>query len=153
MPRYLLLILLATLIGCSMPQRTQNFGDTQVDWVTLENGEQLAKESGKPLLVDFFVKEGCGRCEKMDANIYNEPQIANYINTHFVPVRIDLEGGMTKTEAALGKRYDYRYECLLLVLDSNMNVINDEEAGNLCFASTLKPEAFIGYLERTVAKM
>ena len=152
MPKYLVLILLATLVGCAMPQRVQYFGETRVAWISLDEGETLARSSGKPLLVDFFVREGCGRCEKMDANVYNDPEIAAYINANFVPVRIDLDSALTSAEAELGRRYDYNYECLLLVLDSDMNVINDSEAGNLCFAGAVEPQAFIGYLERTLAK-
>lgn len=122
-----------------------------VQWHRLADGKDVAWILKKPLLVDFYVPEGCDRCERMDRDLWGNPEIARRVNEGFVPVRIDLTRNMSSEEIALGKKYDYRYDCLLLFLDHRGEAIEDAGGGRMCFAEFVSPEWFLGHLERALA--
>ena len=117
-----------------------------VNWYSLAEGKELAWVQEKPMLVDFYVPEGCDRCESMVQEVYGNEEIAGLINERFVPVRINLAGNMSREEAELGRKYDYQYECLLLFLDHAGEVIEKAGGGRMCFAEFVKPEWFKEYL-------
>jgi thioredoxin-related protein len=117
----------------------------------LTDAKELASKLGKPMLVDFYVPEGCDRCERMDRDLWGNPEIARRVNEGFVPVRIDLTRNMTREEIALGRKYDYKYDCLLLFLDHRGEVIEDAGGGRMCFAEFVSAEWFLGHLERALA--
>ena len=120
----------------------------KVNWHSLKDGLKKARVEKKPLLVDFGVVKGCPRCQFLIKNVYNNDEIVKKINSDFVPVFIDLNKDLTSDEKALGERYDYKGDCLLLFLDSEGNVIKDPEGGKMCFADKVEPEVFIKYLEQ-----
>ncbi|MDW7712162.1 MAG: thioredoxin family protein [Deferrisomatales bacterium] len=122
-----------------------------VEWYRLAPGKETAWILEKPMLVDFFVPEGCDRCERMDRDLWGNPEIARLVNESFVPVRIDLSRNLTREEIALGRTYDYNYDCLLLFLDHRGEVIEDAGGGRMCFADFVSTEWFLGHLEHALA--
>lgn len=118
----------------------------KVAWNTLAEGRKLAWVQEKPLLVEYYVPAGCHRCERMDQEIYGNEEIARLINERFVPVRIDLTGNLTRDEVELGRRYDYQFECLLLFLDYEGQVLEKAGGGRMCFAEFISPAWFKEYL-------
>lgn len=66
----------------------QNHG--LVKWLTIEEAEQKAKENPKPVMVDIYT-DWCGWCKRMMATTFSDPEVANYINQNFYPVRFDAE--------------------------------------------------------------
>jgi len=73
-----------------------------VNWLTFEEAIKLYEENPKTILMDMYT-DWCGWCKKMDAETFNNPQIANYINTNFYPVKFNAE--RTDTIEYKGKTY------------------------------------------------
>jgi thioredoxin-related protein len=56
----------------------------------LRSSLDKARESNKLILLDVY-KDGCKWCEVLDRNVYSDPQVASYLNSTFVCVRINSE--------------------------------------------------------------
>ncbi len=118
-----------------------------VNWHTLEEGGKIALAEKRPLVVDFGVPERCPRCEFLENNVYNRKEITDKLNSDFVPIWIDLSKELTPEEKALGEKFDYQNECLLLFLDHKGNIIKDPEGKKMCFVDSIPPQVFIDYLD------
>ena len=142
MKKILLLVSLLVFVICS-----HSFGADGMQWLSLKEGFAKAKIEKKPSIVDFFFGKGCPRCEKLQKYVYDDPIISKKIMDDFVPIRIDLTKPLTKEEDALGKKFDYKMDCLLLFLDHNGEVISDSKGKRLCFVDNVDPEWFVSYLD------
>jgi thioredoxin-related protein len=70
---------------------SQNAEETSlVKWITLEKAEELNKVQPKAIMIDFYT-DWCGWCKHMMKTTFSNPDIANYINTFFYPVRFNAE--------------------------------------------------------------
>ena len=118
-----------------------------VNWHTLQAGRDMALMEKKPYLVDFAVPEDCDRCNFLQENVYSREEIVAKINAEFVPILIDLSGNLTPEEVALGEKYDFRNDCLMLFLNHEGEVIKDPDGTQMCFADKIEPEAFMEYLD------
>lgn len=49
-----------------------------------------AKSQQKKVIV-YFSKEGCSGCAEMQWTMNSDKNVSNYINSHFIPVEIDIE--------------------------------------------------------------
>lgn len=139
------------LAGCAAAPRSATEvapapRQTLVHWHTLAEAKALAAAEKKPLLVDYYVPQGCNRCELMDRKVYGDPAIAAEIDAHFAPARVDLSKPMTDEEKELGRRYDFNFDCLLLFLDSNGKVLEKAGGGRMCFAQFVDPKWFLELL-------
>jgi len=59
-----------------------------LDWT--DKAFQRAKEEKKPILLDISAV-WCHWCHKLDKDTYSVPDIAEYIQSHFVPIRVDTD--------------------------------------------------------------
>jgi len=50
----------------------------------------MAKEQGKPLLIDF-TGWACVNCRKMEENVWTQPEVMNYIRQHFILVSLYVD--------------------------------------------------------------
>jgi thioredoxin-related protein len=70
---------------------SQNQTDS-VKWLKLESvGERFSKQQ-KPVLIYFYTKN-CDSCRVMEKTTFSNPEVANYINILYYPVKIDAESG------------------------------------------------------------
>jgi uncharacterized protein len=65
--------------------------DNPVDWRPWgEEALKLAKEEDKPILVSIGYS-ACHWCHVMEHESFEDPGIADYMNEHFVPIKVDRE--------------------------------------------------------------
>ena len=81
-----------------------------VKWLDLETAVNMQEEKSKPLYIDVYI-DWCGWCKKMDRSTYMHPQIANYINQNFYPIKFNAEtrdsikyNGKIYTNQSVGRR-------------------------------------------------
>ena len=63
----------------------------KVKWYTVEEALKLNAAAPRKIMIDLYT-DWCGWCKKMDAETFNHPVIAKYINKNFYPVKFDAEG-------------------------------------------------------------
>lgn len=148
MRSFLFLLVAAIIAGCAS---TGPKSSEAVKWHSLEEGRKLARLEGKPMIVDFYTMHECPRCRIMDQT-YKDPVIASRLNSEFIPIRVELSRALTDEEHELGKKYDYNFDCLLLFLDSEGNILEDSFGKRMCFTRDLDPEWFNRYLDTVSEK-
>src|SRR5262249_8488430 len=61
-----------------------------VAWRGWNDGLSAAAGAGKPLVVDVYT-DWCGWCKRMDRDVYAKEAVSDYVNAHFVMVRLNAE--------------------------------------------------------------
>jgi thioredoxin-related protein len=80
------------LIYCVLPVfvAAQN---KEISFQTLENWQQVlakAKAENKTIFIDAYAT-WCGPCKKMEADVYTNLKIANYVNQSFIPIKVQFD--------------------------------------------------------------
>lgn len=73
-----------------------------INWYHIEEAQELAKESPKPVFMDFTA-DWCGWCKKMDKTTFGEPEVVKLLNEKFYSVKVDYES--KEPIAYQGKEY------------------------------------------------
>ena len=81
---------------------SQGEDKTEIQWISIEKAEELAKKYDSDMLV-FFFRNGCPECKKMKAETLKNPEIIKLINENFFPVM--LNGRTKDTIMYNGKKY------------------------------------------------
>ena len=62
-----------------------------IDWASnLNSARTKALQFDRPILI-VFGAEWCAYCKKLERETLSQPQMANYINSRFVPVHLDYD--------------------------------------------------------------
>lgn len=92
---------------------------TTIDFSTsLEKAKVQAKKENKLIFVDNYAT-WCGPCKKLDANVFNDKELADYFNKTFINVKIDVEKG---EGPSVKQKYKINSVPTLLFLDHEGNV-------------------------------
>lgn len=140
---------LSGALTASAAEKANANGGT-IHWLKLAEGEKIAAEQKKPMVVDFATGAGCPRCEEMGKDAYKDPEVISRLNRDFVPVKVDLSRPLSDEERDLGNRFNYRNDCLLLFLDYKEKPIADPIEGRLCFVDAVSKNNFLKYLDLTL---
>jgi len=62
----------------------------KVKWYTIDEALKLNATAPRKILIDTYT-DWCGWCKKMDAETFDHPVIAAYVNKNFYPVKFDAE--------------------------------------------------------------
>jgi thioredoxin-related protein len=63
---------------------------SMVKWYSIEEAEKLNKQQPRKIMIDVYT-DWCGWCKKMDKETFNHPVIAEIINEHYYPVKLNAE--------------------------------------------------------------
>ncbi|HKK89508.1 MAG TPA: DUF255 domain-containing protein [Saprospiraceae bacterium] len=64
---------------------------TEIKWVDWTEAVESARtENKKKIFVDMYT-DWCGWCKRMDRSTFAEPEVVQYMNKHFYPVKFDAE--------------------------------------------------------------
>lgn len=74
----------------------------KVKWYTIEQAVEMQKKEPRKIMIDVYT-DWCGWCKKMDAETFDHPVIAEYLNTNFYPVKFNAESKEPITFA--GKKF------------------------------------------------
>ncbi len=88
------LLFLSSLFSLNDQQDTDNYPVQQpaseINWLTWDEAVQLSEKQKKKIFLDVYT-EWCRWCERMDTTTFQDPDIVEYINKNFYPVRFDAE--------------------------------------------------------------
>jgi thioredoxin-related protein len=62
-----------------------------LEWTPFEKGLSAAKAEKKKVLIDVYT-DWCSWCKKMDAAVYANPQVKEYLQKNFVTIKVNAEG-------------------------------------------------------------
>lgn len=77
-----------------------------VEWskASFEEAVNLAKNENKYIFIDCYT-EWCTWCKVMDKETFTDPQVSDFINQQFIPLKLDME---KPAQTALGAKYRVR---------------------------------------------
>ena len=67
-----------------------NADGKNVKWYTWDEAVKANKQVKKKFFVDIYT-DWCGWCKRMDAQTFEQPEVAAYLNKHFYPIKLDAE--------------------------------------------------------------
>ena len=84
------LFLLASLFLTLSFTVEENTVAEEINWVTLEEAQKLAKDNPKKILVDVYTS-WCGPCKMMTKNTFGNPDVIKYVNENYYAVKFNAE--------------------------------------------------------------
>ncbi len=87
MKKGILFICLVLVLSGFQPTDTP---ESLVQWMTFEEAIEKSKTEKRKIFIDVYT-DWCGWCKVMDKNTFNDPQVAEILNTNFYPVKFNAE--------------------------------------------------------------
>jgi len=117
------LFLMALLASCGMAMAqtapTAEGGTIFLDNVPFADALAKAKADGKQLFVDCYTT-WCGPCKMMTNKVFPQAEVGEFMNQHFVCLKVDMEKG---EGPELAKRYEVAaYPTMLILKDDGTEV-------------------------------
>lgn len=123
------------------------------NWLTdLSAVQAMAKEEGKPILMDFTGSNWCGWCIKLKKEVFSKPAFIDYANEHLILMTVDFPRGLEQEESIkeqnnlLLDKYGINGFPTIILVDFEGNVL-----GKTGYKSG-GPEAYIDHLKDLLAK-
>lgn len=63
----------------------------QIQWMTMNDALKAQKNQPKKIFMNVYAS-WCGVCKQMDKTVFTHPEVVQYINTHYYPVKFNGEG-------------------------------------------------------------
>jgi thioredoxin-related protein len=88
MNKTILIFSIFLVFGCSAHSQKQEVGE--VKWYSFEEAVKLNEANPKKIFIDVYT-DWCSWCKVMDQKTFSHPEIANYLNKYFYPVKFNAE--------------------------------------------------------------
>ena len=96
---------------------------TVIAWQTdLADARKQAAARNAPILL-YFTADWCGPCQRMRRTVYPRPDVKRLLQSHYVPVKIDMTGqppGPTR----VARRFAVRGYPTFLILDADGQLLS-----------------------------
>ncbi|HRO46040.1 thioredoxin family protein [Agriterribacter sp.] len=80
----------------------------KLEWLTLAQAEAGMATQKKDILIDLYT-DWCGWCKVMDRNTYTNPDVIQYLNDKFYPVKLNAETKEVLTWRGRQFKYNDQY--------------------------------------------
>lgn len=122
MKKYFLFLLLTTVFTLI----SVHAGDkTEIKWRKFDSGLAEAKKMNKKVFIDVYT-DWCKWCKKLDAEVYSDQKVVDYINKYYIPVKMNGESNesvkfkdQSFTEATLSQAFGVSGFPTLIFLAAN----------------------------------
>jgi thioredoxin-related protein len=84
------IVILVSMMSFSVPAQTPH-KEVMLEWSAFEKGLSAAKAENKKVLIDVYT-DWCSWCKKMDANVYANPQVRDYLKSKYITIKVNAEG-------------------------------------------------------------
>ena len=81
---------LVAFLICSFIPATNHTSGEEIKWYTFEEAVKASKDHPKKMFIDLYT-DWCGWCKKMDKSTFKDPQVIQYLNANFYPVKFNAE--------------------------------------------------------------
>jgi thioredoxin-related protein len=102
----------------------------EAKWLTsVPEAQELAKKENKLVLMDFTGSDWCSWCKKLDAEIFNKPEFAEYAKKNLVLVQLDYPNAkpqspeLKSANSALQAKYKIEGFPTLIVIKPDGTVV------------------------------
>ena len=72
------------------PAWAQDAGAKDIKWYAYEEGVALGKQEQKKVFISFYA-DWCSYCHKMDRESFQNAEVADYLNRHYIAVKADSD--------------------------------------------------------------
>ncbi|MGL5789798.1 MAG: thioredoxin family protein [Bacteroidales bacterium] len=111
-------ILIASLSLCLLSANAQN-RSVKFEEKPLSEVIEIANNQGKLVFLDCYTS-WCGPCKRMASDVFTLDRVADFFNSKFVNIKIDMEKG---EGPELAKKFDVKAYPTFLLLDGNGNEV------------------------------
>ena len=80
--------------------------ENSANWLTdFSEAKAMAKEEGKPILMDFTGSNWCGWCIKLKKEVFSKPAFIDYADEYLILMTVDFPRGVKLEESLLDQNY------------------------------------------------
>lgn len=80
--------------------------ENAANWLTdFSEAKAMAKEEGKPILMDFTGSNWCGWCIKLKKEVFSKPAFIDYADEYLILMTVDFPRGVKLEESLLDQNY------------------------------------------------
>jgi thioredoxin-related protein len=84
------LIFVALVLLLGAPVVAAENSDAKIQWYSYADGIAKAKETGRPIVIDFHA-DWCKWCKEMDKKTFSNAGVITAMNERFVPISVDTD--------------------------------------------------------------
>ena len=116
--RIFTLVTIFAVLGC--PHTVANESSSDSLWLTnFETALKIAKETKKPILLDFTGSDWCGWCIRLKKEVFSENSFKSFAKQNLVLVEVDFprknnqNSSLRKQNNRLKSKYEITSNCLV----------------------------------------